>query len=180
MPTTIAVAALLASASAPSRWHTVDEYGLAVALPDRAKVCESLSGGHLHGWAIAIGGDCKNAARFISVLANWNAVFYRSPRAVALCSRREGGSFAKGSSLGLSFRGHPSATCFQEQPKGKILITVATQAWRWPDAGKSADPADRTSWVNYSAYLRTTRQSLSQDLRTFRTILEQVKISRPK
>jgi len=82
--------------------------------------------------------------------------------------------------LRLAFPGHRSTACLQEKRNGEILVTVTTQAWRWPDAETEGDADMReTAWINYDAYLVTTRATLHRDLKTFRVVLNQVQIQRP-
>ena len=163
------------------RQDKVIEYGLSVSFPARAEVCEISSGTHLHGLATPLSGTCDHTMRTIKVLANYNAAFLRSPAEATYCPKDEGGSLERGAALQLSIPGHSSATCVEEKPNGEILIGVATQAWRWPDAETSGDADMReTAWINYNAYLSTTRATFDRDLARFRTILQTVQISPPE
>ena len=158
--------------------YSVNEYGLLIIFPSGARVCQSLTGDHLHGWWTPLSGTCKHSSRGINVLANWNAAFLRTPAEATYC---EGGSLKKGAALKLAFPGRRSATCFEAKRNGEILVTVTTQAWRWPDANKSNDPDWRDSaWVNYDAYLSTNRASFARDLRQFKSVLQKVQIRRPR
>jgi hypothetical protein len=128
-----------------------------------------------------LSGNCRHAPRSIIVLANYNAAFVRSPAEATYCSKQERGSLVRGAKLRLSFPGHRSATCFQEKRNGEMLITVSTQAWRWPDAETEGDADMReTAWINYDAYLSTTRATLQQDVETFRAVLKKIQIRRPE
>jgi hypothetical protein len=125
-----------------------------------------------------LSGSCERAKRSINVLANYNAAFLRAPAQATYC---DGSSLKKGAALKLGFPGHRSATCVEEKRNGEILVTVTTQAWRWPDARAEGDAdMQETAWINYDAYLTTTRATLHQNLETFRAVLQKVRIQRPE
>ena len=128
-----------------------------------------------------LSGTCQQARRSIIILANYNAAFLRSAEEATYCSSTDGGSLEKGAALKLAFPGHQSATCLKTKPNGEILVTVTTQAWRWPGAEGEDDPDERNSaWINYDAYLTTTRASFASDLLRFKSVLQQVQIGQPK
>jgi len=179
-----AVAALLCVsqsgwAQAPQS-RSVEEYGLAATFPAGARVCEALTGGsHLHGWAMPIYGDCEQMRRRITIWADWNAGFRRSPEDALFCSLEDRGSLVTGARLRLAFPRRRSATCRHDEPDGRILVEVMTQAWRWPDWRTATDPDSRAPLVNYSAILRTTPATLDADLRAFRRVLASVRLTKP-
>ena len=162
----------------PQKWHAVKEYGLRLAYPAHAAVCESSSewGEHLHGWSLPIDGNCESATRAINVLADYNSEFSRTPEKATFCNE-QGGSLPAGAKLKLSFPGRHSATCLKEKANGEILLTVVAQAWRWPGSDSKQDADFRTAWVNYTAYLWTTRPQLAKDIITLRSVLRRVQIS---
>jgi hypothetical protein len=153
------------------QWRSVDEFGLRMAFPAGARICEGLSGAHLHGWAMPIGGNCDNMRRRITVWADWNAVFLKSPRQAASCSAE---GLRRGALFKLGFAGRRSITC-----DGGI-VTVVAMAWRSPERWVNGDPGVQAPLVIYEAFLRTTRQTLDRDLAAFRRVLRLVQIRRPK
>jgi hypothetical protein len=176
----LALACISATASAERlQRRFLKEYGLSVAFPRNAHVCDGLSWTHLHGWGTPIEGDCEATQRRITIWADWNAAFLRTPDEAAYCSAQDGGSLAAGARLGLTFAGRQSVTCRADAPDGSILITVVTQAWRWSDRHSNPDPALQLPRVNYYAYLRTTHLTLRDDLIRFRQVLRNVRIVRP-
>lgn len=154
------------------------EYGFSVELPT-GPICDSASGGHHHGWRAPLNGDCATASRSIIVLAEYNAPFHPSPEAAAHCSPVDGGSLSDGAKLGFSFAGRQSAACMTKAADGAILISVVTQAGRWPVTLSDNPPEFRTPWINYTAHLSTTPATLDDDLRLFRRALASIRIAPP-
>ncbi len=176
-PIAAAALAVVAASHAAGQTREQVEFGFSVRLPDRRPACENLSGDHPHGWGVPLEGDCKRAVRSLAILAGYNASFFGSPALAAYC---DPSATRKGAKLGLRFPVTASATCLSTQPNGSVLVTVATQAGHWPDP-QPDDPAEfRTPWINYYAYLTTTRSHFAADLAVFKDVLASVRISPPR
>jgi hypothetical protein len=161
-------------------WRSVEEYGLRAAFPPGMRLCEAMTGGsHLHGWAMPLQGDCDQMRRRVTIWADWNASFEKSPEHPTYCSSGEGGSLVAGARLHLSFPDRRSATCRYDQAAGAVTIVVMTQAWRWPEWRTATDPDLQAPLVNYSAILRSAASTLEADLRTFRSVLRSVRLTHP-
>jgi hypothetical protein len=160
-----------APAARAYQWRSVDEFGLRMTFPAGARICQGLSGPHLHGWAMPIGGDCDNMRRRITVWAEWNAGFLKSPQQAVPCSAE---GLRRGALLKLGFAGRRSVTCYGD------IITVVAMAWRQPERWVNSDPDLQAPLAIYEAFLRTTPQTLDRDLASFRQVLRFVQIRRPE
>ncbi|MGO4408904.1 MULTISPECIES: hypothetical protein [unclassified Brevundimonas] len=174
------LAAIFAATAAPAddRERAQSEYGFVVRFPAGKAICDSRSGEHPQGWVMPLDGDCAASTRRIIVLANYNAAFRASPRAATNCSVEKFRAAGR-AGLALSFNGRPSATCLERRSNGTVLVTVATQAGQWPLPQPDDPAAYRTPWINYYAYLETTRAKLDEDLKLFRSVIDSVRINTP-
>lgn len=156
------------------------EFGLSVTLPPGTAACPQDPSAPLHGWRVALGGDCSNPARRLGINAEFNAVFFKSLSDAAGCEDLAGMAFTAEQEAGLSFPKLRSVSCAAREIGGGISVRVAAQAWRWPHT----DPDDsvefhQTQMVNYYAYLWTTDEALEEDLATLKALLRTVKLRRP-
>jgi len=166
----LVLCAMASAANAAGQRRIQQEFGFSVTFPPNLHVCVNGSWRNPHGWGAPLAGTCQKPRtdRAIAVIGNYNAEEFTSPQEAALCAERE---IEAGAKLGLSFEGHKSATCREDQPEGTVRITVVTRA------RKQAEPDDgdhQTASFFYSAGLTTTPEKLKDDLIVFRHVLRSV------
>jgi hypothetical protein len=159
-----------------------ENYGLRMTFPRGSAVCMTRSGNAPHGFFAAYGSEPSCAERperrprFISVYAEFNALFYTSI-AEALpdgCGPLSDAVRRQLESRELAFPGHRSATCQTPSGGGNVEISVYTLAGPWDESGPP--PAVRSRSIVFSATLGTTPARLGADVARFREVLRSIQI----
>jgi len=172
-----------------SDWMPVtnEEYGIRAIFPVGSRVCEGLSGAHPHGFFTRVGDDrmeCQPSRDLpnlstLSVWADYNAAFYRTPEEARGDNCRitgVGDDLISPQGRPWAFRGLASQTCEAVEGGGRIRIDVLAYAGT-QSVGMGEPDAPR---YLYSASLSTTRKTLAADKVVFQRFLDGLVLTPPK
>lgn len=173
---------LFSGAIAGQRVYRNDEYGMTVPIPKSAQLCSFPEDEHDHGPLLILGSDDRTACydqphnRYIVVFAGYNAA--DDTKRLGDFLRWEcaeiGGGHCHAAPEGLRIAHMKTRSGRVNRSDGWIDIFVVTQAGK-PDPNFDASVPS----INYDLRLHTTPRHLGEDLRTFRAVLNTVRLSPP-
>lgn len=162
------------------RTRTLDEFGLSASFPSRAQVCDSDSGGHLHGWYMPLESGCDPPRRRVSITADYNSAFRRSPREASLCATADKSHIVQLGETGASIPKLRSDGCRVDLDDGTVILAVTAQAGRWPRKPADKSPDFQTPYINYEVRLHTDQAHLDTDVEAFSQVLAGVDVKPPR
>lgn len=159
-----------------------ENYGVRMTFPRGSAVCMTRSGDAPHGFFAVYGADAgcserpERPPRFISLYAEFNALFERSLAAVVpeTCGPLLESVRQRIGAKPLAFPNWRSVTCQEPSDADSIEIAVYTLAGPWQSSGEQ--PESRSRAVVYFAALGSTPAHIEEDLARFRVVLASIEI----
>jgi hypothetical protein len=174
---------LLSGGIGGQRVYRNDEFGISVPIPEGAQLCSIPEDEHDHGPLLILGSPDPAACndqphnRYIAVFAGYNAADVTKRLGDYL--RWECAGSVRGhcrpAPEALHIAGMKTRSGRVNQTDGWIDIIVVTQAGK-PDPNWDAMAPS----VNFELSLHTTARYFDEDLRTFRAVLNTVRLSPPE
>jgi hypothetical protein len=173
------VVALLSAATEKPQIYRNAEFGITLPVPGGVMLCASPKGERDHGPLMVLDPSqakgCNDAegGRIVEVFASFNAV--QATKTLKKLLQSECTGAGKGqcqpAPTGLQIGGLHSAAGSVSDSNGWIDIIVVTQAGKPDPAFDASVPS-----VNYVLRLHTREEHREADLRTFRTVLQTIKL----